>query len=247
MEFSPRVEAYSEDAAHLGEMLGLFRTECVDYLEGRHRVREGGYDNAKGWVRTLDDGRYCLTQFPHGHAETLRSLMSQQPADVAQAPRVGDRPLRPAKALNFVGFLGRRSDQAAQLMAQADKLVDDLMVLMCDQPDVLLYGTAGWSPEDSNHYNLVVLRNEEAGQKWKEGELHMREAINNLSPKYYTTVRIHTGVLPDGLDSKEFLLKRSVFLDYRAHQKDPNAPIQREVKLWENLPASSVEGDDRNQ
>ncbi|XP_038054586.1 uncharacterized protein LOC119726800 [Patiria miniata] len=229
MDFTPRVETYSEDAAHLGEMLGFFRKECLDYLEGRREFLEGGYDPAKGWERRLDDGRYCLTQFPHGHADTVGLLYPER----HPAATTGDRPSsRPDKKLNFVGFLGRRSDRAPELMSRADEIVEGLQELMCGQPDILLYGTGAWSAEDPNHYNLVVIRNEEAGKTWKEGELHRREAINNLSPKYYTTVRIHTGVLPDGLDSKELQLKRSVFLDYRAHQKDPSEPIQREEKYW---------------
>ena len=178
MEFSPRVESYSEDASHLGEMLGFFRRECLEYLEGKLELAES-YNNAVGWERKLEDGRYCMTQFPHGHAFTAKSLMTtfEQPTKACQDEGIHTT-TQPSRQLNFVGFLGRRNPgRATELNSRIDKLVSDLMTLMCDQPDILLYGTAGWSAVDNNHYNLVVLRNEEAGHRWKQCELHMREAI----------------------------------------------------------------------
>ncbi|XP_022104984.1 uncharacterized protein LOC110986943 isoform X2 [Acanthaster planci] len=243
MAFYPQVETYTKDTAYLLEMLGLFKQECLDYLERQPDFPEG-YDVAKGWSRALDDGRACVTQFPHGRASTAGFLLGQAFHDI----RVGQQSELPSKELHFVGFFGEKPAGVKQEMVDlVTKVNDSLMVQLSSHPDILLYGSAEVIEREGDFYNLVVMRNEAAGQHWKGGSLHINEAVNNLSPKYYTTVRIHTGVLPDGLDSKEFLLKRSVFLDYRAHQKDPNAPIQREVKLWENLPASSVEGDDRNQ
>ena len=175
MEFYPRVKSYSEDAAHLGEMLGFFRQECLDYLNGELNSEFlESYNNGVGWERSLEDGRYCLTQFPHGHSSTVAALMA--PTESLDDELDGTKAA--CKRLSFVGFLGHRNpEQAGELRCRIDKVVQDLMVLMCDQPDVLLYGTAEWSLDDNNHYNLVVIRNEESGTRWKEGELHMREAV----------------------------------------------------------------------
>ncbi|XP_071810267.1 uncharacterized protein [Asterias amurensis] len=211
---SPNEAQYAEDEAHMTEMLELFKRETLSFVDGT--LPFDTYDKAVGWDRILEaDGRHFVTQFPQGHA-----VMSQDIGGTSGA-----------SFLSFVGFFGHRVvNVTPDLLSQMNQFTSSLCALLCDHPDILLYGYAEVKAK-GDYYNLVVLRHESAGMKWRDGALH-QQAVNGLSPKYYTSIRIHTGDLPDGLDSTQFNLKRSVLLDYTAHQKDPNAPIQREVKLW---------------
>ena len=53
-----------------------------------------------------------------------------------------------------------------------------------------------------------------------------------LAPFYYSSVRLHSGYLPDGITGDKFHIKQTVFLDYTARQKDSSVPTKRSVKQW---------------
>ena len=151
---------YTEDEAHMTEMLKLFKTEMLSFLDGT--LPFDTYDKAVGWDRILEeDGRHFVTQFPQGHA-----VMSQ---DNNTFGGIGG-----ASFLSFVGFFGHRVvNVTPDILSQMNQFTGSLCALLCDHPDILLYGYAEVKAK-GDYYNLVVLRHESAGMKWRDCALHQQ-------------------------------------------------------------------------
>jgi hypothetical protein len=119
--------------------------------------------------------------------------------------------LRLAQPLTLVGFFGQRRPQGDhELIDQEDTaLVAELMAhngLLC-YCSILL--------DNGDYGNLVLFRDEEAKLHWSTSERHAY-AANNLSPRYYESVRLHNGYLPAGLFADQPpQIERTKYLDYR--------------------------------
>jgi hypothetical protein len=101
--------------------------------------------------------------------------------------------------LGFVGFCGlRRAQQAPDILAEMDGLDTRLLAELLAYPDVLSYGTLRCA--DDNYVNLVVLRTLDAIEQWRTSPIHTY-AADVLSPRYYSGVRIHNGLLRNGISS----------------------------------------------
>jgi hypothetical protein len=70
---------------------------------------------------------------------------------------------------------------------------------------------------DTNYSNLVLLSNEEIKLKWMHGELHSQAVA--LAPGYYQFVRIHNGVLLEGVMRPDLL--RITQVKYYDFEQDP--------------------------
>jgi hypothetical protein len=67
---------------------------------------------------------------------------------------------------------------------------------------------------DGNWANLVLHNVAEDRETWRASETHAR-AARELSPLYYRTVRIHNGVLPDGvMGNRSMVVERTKYWDY---------------------------------
>ena len=67
---------------------------------------------------------------------------------------------------------------------------------------------------DGHWANLVVHRDPDDREAWRRGEPH-REAAEDASPEHYRSVRIHHGVLEDGVcGSRRIDLVRTKYWDY---------------------------------
>ena len=66
---------------------------------------------------------------------------------------------------------------------------------------------------DGNWGNLVVLNATDGIEAWREGEVH-KQVVDGPSPHFYSTIRLHRGVMPGGLGSPVQLRSVKLF-DYR--------------------------------
>jgi hypothetical protein len=105
--------------------------------------------------------------------------------------------IREARALGFVGFCGlRRAAQAPEIVAEMDGLDSRLLAELLAYPDVLSYSTLRLADDD--YVNLVVLRTLDAIEHWRGSPAH-KYAAEVLSPRYYLGVRIHNGLMRNGI------------------------------------------------
>ncbi len=118
--------------------------------------------------------------------------------------------LRTLPRLIFVGFFGQRRRQVT--VARINLLDEDLLAELAQQPGVLAYYTLELA--DSDYGNLVLFDSEEAKHHWSNSQLHI-DAVRELAPVYYSTVRIHNGIVPGGLLSDTPpLIERTKYYDY---------------------------------
>jgi len=117
--------------------------------------------------------------------------------------------------LAFVGFRGERRLEIDPLVESAVDRIDAALVSgMAQVPGVLSYGCQRLP--DGNWINLVVLETLSATGAWHRSALH-REASAELSPRYYTSVRLHNGLLPDGVSGPLRVLDTKYY-DFSAEQ-----------------------------
>lgn len=128
----------------------------------------------------------------------LRDVLAGHPAP--QGGRVfvfGAEALRRRTHLAFVGFRGtRRAQVPAAVEAAVEQADAALVARMSRFPELLSYscrplGTGDW-------INLVLLSDAAAVTRWHRDPLH-RQASEHLSPQFYAHVRLHGGVLPQGI------------------------------------------------
>ena len=109
-----------------------------------------------------------------------------------------------------VGFFGeRRPDRDCSPL---DEVNADIVLEFRDYPGILSYSSMEFP--NGNWANLVLHDPPETREQWRSSERHAR-AANELSPLYYTTVRIHNGFLPNGIiGSQPILITSTKYWDY---------------------------------
>lgn len=118
--------------------------------------------------------------------------------------------LRTLPRLIFVGFFGQRRRNVT--VARINLLDEDLLSELVCQPGVLAYYTLELA--DGDYGNLVLFNSEEAKRHWSNSQLHI-DAVRELAPTYYKSVRIHNGTAPGGLLSDApLLIERTKYYDY---------------------------------
>lgn len=107
--------------------------------------------------------------------------------------------IRTAASLGAVGFCGFRADNLPDsIVAEINHLDNLLLDELLQYPDVLSYSTLRMP--DANYVNLVLLRDLAAIDVWRGSPVH-RHAAEVVSPRFYKHVRLHNGVLPQGIAS----------------------------------------------
>jgi hypothetical protein len=113
--------------------------------------------------------------------------------------------------LTVVGFCGQRRQDAdpVPLMGVDAELVAELQ----HHPYMLAY--CSHEQSDGNWINLVVMDATAQLQRWRESVRHIY-AARQLSPDYYASIRLHAGILPQGLASPGIQLSRTMYYDFSA-------------------------------
>lgn len=98
----------------------------------------------------------------------------------------------------IVGFFGqRREDGLPQVAAAIEKVNATMLDGFASFPLLLGY-VSRLLADGFNYANLVVLANSDGIRLWRDRSDHVPAAAD-LSPQYYSSVRIYNGTLPCGL------------------------------------------------
>lgn len=109
-----------------------------------------------------------------------------------------------------VGFFGQRRLEKDRTLINA--VDEDLVHEFSHHPGILSYSSFELS--DGNYANLVLLRTEADKEHWRTSVKHSY-AARELSPEFYTCVRLHNALLPGGLaGNNNPVLIRTKYFDY---------------------------------
>ena len=90
---------------------------------------------------------------------------------------------------------------------------DELIGEFVAHPGILSYSSLEFA--DGDWGNLILLDGDAAAEQWRDGERHAY-AARELAPRHYRDVRLHRGVLPDGVrGTGQPILRRTKYYDYR--------------------------------
>jgi hypothetical protein len=119
-----------------------------------------------------------------------------------------------ARPLIIVGFFGqRRHNLNVSRVELAHALDKSLMSELPSYEDLLAYCTLALPTGD--YSNLVVFAREEGIKHWGRSKTHA-EAVRELTPDYYLSVRLYNGLLPSGLQrADELRLTQVKYYDYQ--------------------------------
>jgi hypothetical protein len=146
--------------------------------------------------------RSLPNEFSTIHGRRLRAVVTQLEA------------LRRPQDVLLVGFFGhRRPDVPPDVDEDKDTIDAELIAELPQYPGVLGYSTVEINTAD--YGNLVLLERPESAEEWRTSARH-GFAARVIAPRYYTTIRLHNGVLPGGLFSGQApVLLRTKYYDYR--------------------------------
>lgn len=170
---------------------------------------------------TLDDGVLADQQvrplelyFPTPERWWHRVMVTQPERLLATRPLV------------IVGFFGQRrqhvTDGREELAHTLDKA---LLTELPTHDDLLAYSTLALPT--GNYCNLVVFAREEGIHHWARSQKHV-EAVRDLTPDYYSSIRIYNGALPLGLAHTDAL--RLTLVKYYDYQE---TPLWRAVRAFQ--------------
>jgi hypothetical protein len=125
--------------------------------------------------------------------------------------------LRGEVDLTAVGFFGQSRPDLDRATFEELQTVDwELVGEFSQHPGVLSYSTL--ELEDGNAADLALLSDPGASQHWMTSTRHAY-AANELSPRCYSSVRLHSGLLPGGVRSgRDPVLLQTKYLDFRAEK-----------------------------
>ena len=109
----------------------------------------------------------------------------------------------------FVGFISGVREHASPATVQEIHRVDkQFMAELANNTGLLSYSSL--ELKKGHWFNLVLLRDPTAKTFFKDSATHGYAAYQ-LSTQYYAWIRLHHGVLPGGLERKEFVVQRTKY------------------------------------
>ena len=113
--------------------------------------------------------------------------------------------------LAFVGFLGHRREDAN--LKLGDEFDEILVGEIPDYPGLLSYSTMAMLSGDFS--NLVIFADTSVKKQWSRSQAH-DQAVQDLSPEYYVSIKLYNGHLPGGIaDSRALQVTRIKYFDYQ--------------------------------
>ena len=129
-----------------------------------------------------------------------------------------------ARPVVFVGFVSKKQTNLSQAVIDNIQLVDKMLVAeLADSPGLLSYSSL--ELRNGNWYNLVLLSDAEAKKHIRGAETHVYAAYQ-LAPRYYEWIRLHSGVMPEGLVQVELVPQKT---RYFVFQRTQPRPVIREM------------------
>jgi hypothetical protein len=127
--------------------------------------------------------------------------------------------LRIPEPLAFVGFISGRQRQLPPSVVQAIQRADKKLIgELAGVSGVLSYS----SLELRMGYwcNLILLSDDSVKTHIRGSETH-KYAAYRLAPSYYTWIRLHSGIMPEGLDHMEMRLQKSKYYTFYPGEQRP--------------------------
>lgn len=122
-------------------------------------------------------------------------------------------------SLLFVGFVSCIQPHVSPAIAQEIQRIDRLfMVELAHNAGLLSYSSLELNP--GQWYNLVLLSNLAAKTYFKESSTH-HYAAYNLATHYYAWIRLHNGIIPNGLEERQMLLQSTKCYTFPAIGQKP--------------------------
>lgn len=123
-----------------------------------------------------------------------------------------------SRRLSFVGFVsGRQPSLSAAILNEVER-IDELMVAeLVNISGIFSYSSLEVRP--GRWYNLVLFYDAETKMHLKSSHIHSYAAYQ-LAPQYYEWIRLHNGIMPDGLAQQELLVQNTkyyTFIEGRQH------------------------------
>jgi len=139
-------------------------------------------------------------QYVHEEHERMHRMVICDRAALATAP-----------ALAVVGFFGEQRGKAnPALLPDIDT---ELIQEFLQHRDVLSYSSL--ELPDGNWGNLIILQHIEGIAHWRSSQRHAY-AARELAPQYYARIRLHNGVLLEGLASTHLILTSTKYYDFES-------------------------------
>jgi hypothetical protein len=113
--------------------------------------------------------------------------------------------------LTVVGFFGEQRGKANPALLQ--DIDTELIQEFLQQRYVLSYSSLELA--DGNWGNLVILQHTDDIEHWRASQRHAY-AASELAPLYYARIRLHNGVLADGLASAHLMLRSTKYYDFES-------------------------------
>jgi len=111
------------------------------------------------------------------------------------------------RSLTFVGFISGKQKHIHASVTEAIQMVDRKLVQeLVDIPGILSYSSL--ELRNGDWCNLVILNDANAKKHLKNTETHAYAAYE-LANNYYEWIRLHNGIMPQGLDHTEMVLQRT--------------------------------------
>jgi hypothetical protein len=119
----------------------------------------------------------------------------------------------------FVGFISGVNEHASPAAAQEIHRVDkQFMAELANNTGLLSYSSL--ELKRGYWFNLVLLSDPSAKTFFKDSTTHGYAAYQ-LSTQYYAWIRLHHGVLPGGLERKDFVLQRTKYYIFQEIGQQP--------------------------
>ena len=111
--------------------------------------------------------------------------------------------------LALVGFFGnKRGDASPAILQDVDtELLQEFLI----HTYVLSYSSL--EMPDGNWANMVLLEHTEGIEHWRASQKHAYVA-RDLAPQFYTSIRLHNGMLPGGLSVGPLMLHTTKYYEY---------------------------------
>jgi len=123
------------------------------------------------------------------------------------------------RSLTFVGFISSKQETIDTTVASEITRVDDqLLTELVKTPGVLGYSSLELRKDC--WYNLVLLRDATIREHVKGSTTHAYAAYQ-LAPLYYEWVRLHHGILPNGLAQGDMQLLSTKYYTFHVHPYKP--------------------------
>ena len=129
------------------------------------------------------------------------------------------RELLSKKHLAFVGFISQKQRNLSPSIIGAIKKADKQLVKeLSSAPGILSYSSL--ELRNGNWCNLVLLSDASTKAHIKDAETHTYAAYH-LAPHYYEWIRLHNGMMAQGLDHTEMYLQKTKYYSFSPVQLRP--------------------------